>query len=172
MKYRWRRLSLISLVACALPLTSCQGTVKTKSDNGSGASVSASARVNISTPQEGTAAECQQVFRLATEASSDARMLGLFLPPQEAKPNIDAKITEIKQSLDQLQAMPISDRTVDAIRSEYISMMQTALQPVEQWAVGKAESQRQQVSEDFVKQHAKASDFRIQKMFAKDCKGV
>jgi hypothetical protein len=96
----------------------------------------------------------------------------LFLPPQEAKPNIDAKITEIKQSLDQLQAMPISDRTVDAIRSEYISMMQTALQPVEQWAVGKAESQRQQVSEDFVKQHAKASDFRIQKMFAKDCKGV
>ncbi len=174
MKLGRTMLSLSYAIALALPLTSCGGKVKVKSDSSSsssGSSVSMSADVNISTAKQGAEAECEEVLRLATQANSKAQMLGMFLDAKVTEPNIDRKISEIKQTLDKLQAMPISAHTVNSIRSEYILMMRTALQPVENWSVGKAEAQRDQVGKAFVKQQSKANDFRIQRMFLRGCKG-
>lgn len=167
-------LSLSYIIALALPLTSCGGKVKVKSDSSSsssGSSVSMSANIDISTTKEGAEAECQQVYRLAKEASSKAQMLGMFLERQVTAPKIDRKISEIKQTLDKLQAMPISDHKVNSIRSEYVLVMRTALQPVETWSVGKAEAQRDQVGKALVEQTSKAIDFRIHRMFLGKCKG-
>jgi hypothetical protein len=163
-------LSLGCIIAVTLPLISCGDKVKVEAGSNPGSGVSVSANTEVSSAKGGAQAECQQVYGLATKASSQAQMLGMFLPRQNMNPQIDPKIAEVKQHLAQLQTAPIHDRTVNSLRGEYISMMQTALQPVEDWSASKAEAQREQVTATFKTQLSKAIDFRMKRMFAGDCR--
>ncbi|MBE8990512.1 hypothetical protein [Nostoc sp. LEGE 12450] len=162
-------LALSCITVLTLTLMSCGGKVKVESRANSGTHISASGSVDISSTKEGAEAECRQIEKLATNSSSDAQILGMFLPKSEMNPHIDRKITEIRQHLDQLQSVSISDVTVVSLRSEYVSMMQSALQPVEAWSASKVDTQRQQISKAFSTQISKAINFRIMRMFIGKC---
>ncbi|MBM0742835.1 hypothetical protein JOY44_14660 [Phormidium sp. CLA17] len=141
--------TLSCMTVFSLALMSCGEKVKVESYANSGVYVSGSADINISTTKEGSDTECQHIYKLATNASSDAQMLGLFLSNSDRNPQIERKLTEIKQDLDQLQSATINDPSIISLRSEYVSIMQMALQPVEAWSASKAETQRQQITETF-----------------------
>ncbi|MBD2565142.1 MULTISPECIES: hypothetical protein [Nostoc] len=163
-------LALSCMIVITLNLMSCAEKVKVESRIiNTGTKISGSASLYLSTAKKGAEAECEQIYNLATNASSDAQILSLLLVNSEMNPHIDQKIGEIKQHLDRLQSATIKNVTVVSLRSEYVSMMQEALQSVEAWSASKAETQRQQITKVFSTQISKAISFRMKRMFIGNC---